>query len=991
MPEAVWPCLVFLLLSVLSPHVSTAQYYSWGPSPASVNWRKIETPAVKLIYPADFEDNARRTLWYLDTVRTRIGFGYSYGAMPSPVVLHTRNMSGNGMAMWAPKRIEMLAAPGASYSEPWLKQLAIHEYRHNVQYNNLRRAGWPSRVLGWLLGEQIAFLPVSQFSIHALEGDAVMAETELSAFGRGLQPSWTMHYRAMGDVGTKNHSGDYWFSGSFRDYVPDHYRLGYQMVRWSYDRFDKFIWDDVARYVSRNPQWIMPMSLGLKKYYGLNETGLFRSTFADLNAWWDSLPGVEDSSERVATPETSYTTYRWPLWLNDTTLVAFKNDFDRYNRIVRVDTATGDEKILAYTGVVSSRPALSDGGGMLWWTEFSSSTLWDEKVNSRLCSYDFAANRKTVHTAGRYNPYSIDGGQIFYPTPMPDGSIAYVSYDYSGRFSIVRGRGRLDFPFDVELTGLAWDDATQRLCFIGLDDGGMFLGEVVSLEGGAGNAVVEKRWRRLTPSRHITVSDLRAGGGKLYFGSIVSGKDEAHCYDLATGTEYRLTESKYGSFQPSPSPGGQTVAVTTYDRGGYHLALQDAAGAVQQQQRTLPIDLVNPPWKRWDLPTMDSMVYTHREAERSKTLFRTKKYRKALGLFRPHSWLPVDFYPPGALQETEITMGLGATVMSQNLLSDTEAWLACGWSGSGGSMLRGGVSYGGLGPVLDVDFIWGGGPQVIYDHARAGIDLDVKRYLGVSTRLSLPMILGSGRWYTTLSPSVEYFYTNGVMLLPDSDVTTASLKRRTTATLMRGVERLSLAVSYGTQTRMTEKEFLPRWGFGMRAGFVMNPTNRNFRNLWSVSLVGRLPGIVRPHSTTLRLAWNEVAGRDGAPFVYRMKEVFPRGAASDFSTRRWASGSVDYQFPVWYPEAGWPSIIYFKRVRLNLFADYARWQDFSGEGRGVDDGGRWRPLFSVGGDVILDVSPMRMPGTTHVSLKLTVAKPSDRRGVFFNFGLEIPL
>ena len=945
-------------LFTLSVSEADAQYYSWGPSPASVKWNKLNNKSVKLIYPRDFEENARRVMWYLDSVRNHIDFGYRHGTMRTPVVIHTRNMIGNGMAMWAPKRMELLAAPGASYSEPWLKQLAIHEYRHNVQFNNLRRS--TNRVLTWFLGEQIAFLGNIQFSMTAIEGDAVMAETELSAFGRGLQPSWTMHYRAMGDVGTKNHSGDYWFSGSFRDYVPDHYRLGYQMVRWSYDHFDKFIWDDIARYVARNPQFIFPMDVGIKKLYDITETELFRRTFADLNAHWDSLPRVEDSSERVVTRETSYTTYQWPLWLNDTTLVAFKSDFDRYNRIVRVDAATGDEKILAYTGAVSSRPVLS-ADGVLWWTEYRSSLLWDEKVNSRLCSYDFATGRKAVH---HYRE------QMFYPTLLPDGGMAHVSYDYSGRFSIVQGGSRLDFPLDIEITGLARDDVTERLYFIGLDDGGMFLGAVSN-----DYELRITNYERLTTSKHISISDLRAAGGKLYFGSIVSGKDEAHCYDLATGTEYRLSESKFGSFQPSPSQDGLRIAQTTYDRHGYHLAVQNAAGAVEQEQRTLPVDLVNPQWKRWNVPKMDSLVYTATEVEKSETELRPKKFRKAFNLFRPHSWLPVNFYPPAAIQEMDITMSLGATVMSQSLLSDATTWLAYGWKPGAGSMLRGGFSYGGLGPVLDVDFTWGGGPQICYSDIPESLGINLKPYFSVSTRLSLPMTVSSGYWYSFLSPSAAYFYTNGLLFIPH----TGELE----GTLTRGVEQVSVGVGYSGQTRMTQKELLPRWGFGAKVAFVTNPTNRDVYNILSASMHAYLPGVVRPHSTTIRLAWHESVGGGKSLYMFRMKEVFPRGAMYDFTPKSWASGSVDYQFPVWYPEAGWPGVIYFKRLRLNVFADYAQWQS-------IQDG-KWRPLWSYGGDIILDMSPVRIPGTTHVSLKFTVAKPSDRKGVFWGFGFEVPL
>ncbi len=947
---------------ILGIGAANAQYYSWGNSPASIKWDKLKTPDIKLIYPATFQENGRRVLWYFDTIRPYVNIGYRLGTMPTPVVLHTENMIGNGMVMWAPKRIELLSAPGSTYSEPWLKQLVIHEYRHNVQYNNLNQS--TMKVLGWILGDQAKFLGPALFGVLLLEGDAVMFETEMSAFGRGLQPSFTMHYRASGDVGDPRYARDYWFCGSFRTFVPDHYRLGYQMVRWSYDYYNEFIYDKLAWFTARNPYYFAPMTVGLRKFYGIRKFGMFEKTFAELNAYWDSLPQVEDSSTKLPTPWTSYTTYQWPLWLDDGTIIAFKKDFDRYNRIVRVDAVTGAEKVLAYTGSVSTRPVLSEG--KLWWTEYRASMLWEEKVNSRLCFYDIASGRKGV---------SGDRRQIFYPAAIPGEGLAYVVYDYTGQYSIVKGlNGReweIEFPFGTEINGLAWDDATQKLYFIGLDDGGMWVGTPTADEDGANNVAGEK-WRRLTPSRHITISDLQARGGKLYFGSIVSGKDEAHCYDLAAGVEYRLTESTYGSFQPFPDASGGRIALTTYDKDGYKLAVQDTALAVEQEQRTLPVNLVNPDWKRWDLPKMDSLVFTPAAEQESETKYRPKRFRKGLHLFDFHSWLPMDLYPMKLIQEMDLSVNLGATAMSQSLLSDAVTWLSYGWSRGGGSSVAGGISYSGLGAVLDVEFTWGGADQVLYTQVPQYTD--IKKYFDITTTLSLPMTVGSGYNYRWLTPSVEYYYTNGLIFRPYEDMPLG--------VLTRGVGRMTSSLTYSQQTRMATKDLLPKWGFTAKAAFVFNPGDRDFKDLYSIYLRGYMPGFVRHHSVTLRADWQQTVGDASRPFMFRMKELFPRGAQYNFAAKRYAAGAIDYQFPIWYPEGGIPSVLYFKRVRLNLFMDYARWQDFTGI---------WSPLYSYGGDIILDVSPVRMPGSSNVAIKFTIAKPSDRSGVWFTAGVNFPI
>lgn len=61
-----------------------------------------------------------------------------------------------------------------------------------------------------------------------------------------------MGYRAMGRVG-RDYKGrrdrrniDKWFCGSYRDYIPDHYELGYQICSYAYARYDENVWDRVG-------------------------------------------------------------------------------------------------------------------------------------------------------------------------------------------------------------------------------------------------------------------------------------------------------------------------------------------------------------------------------------------------------------------------------------------------------------------------------------------------------------------------------------------------------------------------------------------------------------------------------------------------------------------------------------------------------------------------------------------------------------------------
>ena len=309
--------LLALLCALCGAERAAAQYYTWGSDPPQ-KWSAIRTPDVRMIYPDTVAGIARRTLFYIRSVRPDIGYGFRHGPMRIPFVMHPENFQSNGLVMYLPKRVEFLTSPAVdSYSMPWYKQLVAHEYRHAVQYNNLDRG--VIRALSYVLGQQGSTIGLLCMPIWAMEGDAVMSETMHSSFGRGLQPSFSMAYRAMGSVGRDRRNIDRWFCGSYRDYIPDHYELGYQICSYAWERYGENIWDKVAWYGSRNPYVLATTRVALGKFYKTNVIKLFRETFDELERYWDSLPETGDSAVPLtALPEKNHTTYQWPLPLGDT-------------------------------------------------------------------------------------------------------------------------------------------------------------------------------------------------------------------------------------------------------------------------------------------------------------------------------------------------------------------------------------------------------------------------------------------------------------------------------------------------------------------------------------------------------------------------------------------------------------------------------------------------------------------------------------------------
>ncbi len=995
--------ILLFVVTMLCVSTASAQYYSWGADPESMNWKQIKGKKISVIYPDTAAVLGHKLFHYVKAVQPTIDFGFRHGPMKIPFVVHPENAASNGMVMWLPKRVEILSSPAmSSYSMPWLKQLAAHEYRHAVQYNNLNR-GWV-RGFSYLLGQQSTTIGLLFMPLWGLEGDAVISETSMSSFGRGLQPSFTMHYRAMGEKMLARKNSDKWFSGSFREHIPDHYHLGYQVTSYANTKYDENIWDKIVNYSVRHPYVVATTYVAMQKYYSTTTKTLFREAFAELNDYWRPLAEVEDSSTRIPTPkQRSYTTYRYPMPYGKDKVVSFKEDLDIPMALVVTDTKSGREERICYTGSVSTRPTISCG--KIWWTEYRRGMVYQQRVNSRLCYIEPGkSGPRTVH---RYR-------NVQFPTAINGiTSLAWVEYCPNGVYRIVLGdedsrRILATMPDGVELHSLAYDDKTRRLYFIATDDSGMWLGRVND----------DKTISQLTAGAYITLSDLRAKDGVLYFGSIESGKDEVHCYDIASGEEFRISTSKYGSFSPMPTGEGE-VLMTTYDSEGYHLARQkvEKASLAKVAPSRLPQNVVNPSRKVWSTVNLDTVRFDKAVSEKQQKELKARRYSKFTHLFNIHSWAPVS-YDPFALSEGNVNFNLGATVMSQSLLSNTEGMFTWGWNKEEGSVYKGTLRYYGLGVNLGLSATYGG-TQRMYQAYTWVLNPDTEQYelvlpdspkldkfYDITASASLPLYFQSGYRTRYVGISASWNYSNGLVAKVRSManmILEGKISNVAKLGYSEGVHLLQFGIGYQNTTKLAHKDFLPRQGHVISINYALNPANHDFGQLIMTYAKLYLPGVARHHSLSLAGAYQTSFGGFESKVLasnlsFKASLLIPRGFNSgDIMNKHYVATSVNYQLPLWYPEGGISPIIYFKRIRLNLGFDYASFdkQSFVAEnepqpGDVANIVERRKHLFAYGGDLTFDVNFFRMPAAATVALTLSVYKPHGKKGMYVSGGVGLP-
>ena len=983
--------ILLLLCGLLATAEATAQYYSWGVDSPRHRWRQMKSESYRVVYPTTTEDVASRMMYYLGTVKDDINYGYRYPAMSIPFVVHPENFNSNGLVMWMPRRVEFLATPSVnSFATPWVKQLIAHEYRHAVQYNNLNRGVF--KALSYLLGQQSSTISLLVMPLWMMEGDCVMTETEMTTFGRGMQPSFTLPYRAYDDVGDAFKNIDKWFCGSYKDYIPDHYQLGYLLSRHAYNLTGRVLGDGIAELTSRRPYMVISTSWSMNEVIALSETKLFYDTFHTLASHWNKLP-TKQTTTHIPIPEPkSHTIYSHPQVTYDGDIIMLKEDLDRPTAFVRLDSI-GVERHIAYTGNVSTRPALSNMG-RLWWTEYRRSTLFDHEVNSVLCYMDLGEERPR---------YYAEHNNVLYPTPTIGQSLAWVEYTPDGIYTVVANgiaelSERTTLPCGSEIHGMAWDDQTMGLYIIVTDDDGMHIARVV--RGGT---------ERVTRPSYSTLSDLRAKDGKLYFGSISSGLDELHYYDLREGKEYRISQSRYGSFNPMPYDDNRVIA-TSYDRRGYLPVMQRVDNKREVKYRPAPPKILLPEGREWNVVNLDTVRFT--PADNAQIMAQTppKRFNKFGHMFNIHSWAPMSYDPYNIVEENAIAFNLGGTIMSQNILSTTEGFLTYGWNQEEGSVWKGLIRYYGLGLNLWVRGVYGGRQTLhtiyYYDPTTQKVVFpDIPKlghYYSASVGATLPLLMQRGYHTRQLAISTVWNTSNGMKVnVGKIHYENGKISNFEKLGYSEGVRQLTCAITFQDYVRQAHRDFLPPYGFVAQGSYTLNPSSDDMGHL--LVTYGKLytRGFAPHHSLCVEASYQNSFGGFQSKEVlsnlsFSSTRLLPRGWSSrEIVNKHYVATALNYQLPVCYPEMGIRGLIYFKRIRLNA---------------GLDAASFYNPLFhpetgdiiteryhigSYGLDFGFDFNVIAMPEAATISAKFSLYRrmslnPYHGGRFYYSFSVGLP-
>ncbi|MEX0981857.1 MAG: hypothetical protein WD577_10930 [Bacteroidales bacterium] len=921
--------IISLLLILVFPLTGFAQFYEYGQDRGTIRWNQFSTEHFRLIYPVGLDSMAMDFADKLEYFYPHQAAVMEHGHKKMPVVLHNESSFSNGVFVWAPRRLEVFTNPDPNgYPQDWMTQLALHEGRHALQVSKLNQGF--SRFLSFIAGEQAVGAITGFLPLWYLEGDAVDAETRFSYTGRGRLPSFEMGMKAQLLEGDKRYTFSKAMLGSYTDYVPNHYELGYLMVRHGRRTYGNSFWNHMVDHAARRPYLIAPTYFSMKSYGVNSKMELYHAALDQYQSHWEKTfekRKVDSISNWSSTGNRYYTSYRFPQWINDTTVIALKSGPDQIPEFVLVDRE-GDEERVFRPGYMNSG-RFSYGAGKIVWDEWVPDIRWSNRNYSVIRIFDLAQKEiKNLGTRTRYYAPVISGSgdKIAAIEQRTDHTFHLVILNEEGE--MIHSAGA---PDNLFMQHPSWMEQDSALVVTVNDRSGEYLYRY---------SLGKQEWTELFHAGYNDISLPVVHKSTIFFGSTFSGIDNIYQYDLKDESLYRITSSAFGAFESDIHEG--KILYSDYHADGYR-AVSKRLKPDQYIEISDPAKLAYSAEQLDAAPTAKEQEIIEESKYTPEGEYAPGPYRKILHSVNIHSWLPLYFdymNPETALNPEELPVSPGITILSQNLLSTVTGMAAYEYRNNM-HFLHTGARLKGRYPVFDMGLRYGGIQQVYKMNSSDTIPVRPNR-LSFVTNAYVPLRLNTGKFITYLQPLLSHTYTSD--LFPNAD----------RSAYESGIHRLMYRLYFSSYLRMGKMDVLPRLGVSARAGYRHAPFNRyNFGNQRIFGMTVYLPGLLKHQSVMLNLSTQK---QEAERYLYTNDIELPRGYQDIVGLETKMAG-IDYNFPIVYPDLSIEPLVYIKRIRGNLWGDYLQGKDIliQDPEPALDN----RNYYSYGVDLLFDFHVLR--------------------------------
>ena len=888
--------LFFLFFSLLAYSFLFSQQF--GGNPPTTKWQQINTDSARIIFPAGMDSQANRVAAIVHYMAQHKPVSLGDQLKKINIVLQNQTVIPNGYVQLGPYRSEFFLTPEMNNfgqgSVSWTDQLALHEYRHVQQFNNFNNG--LSKVMKTLFGEEGFALAINaSIPDWFYEGDAVFNETVLSKQGRGRIPLFLNSYPSIWQAG-KKYSWMKLRNGSLKDYVPNHYNLGYLLVNYGREKFGTDFWAKVTKDASAFKGLFYPFQVAIKKHAGVNYKTFRKDAFAHYQK---DVQRVSVSRNDFLLPVKSnyVTSYYFPYSGGDDSLLYLKASY-RHRPAFYIKDKNGEHRLKVRD--ISIDEQFSYRNGKIVYSAFENNPRWGWLDYSVIKLLDIqTGQQKTLTKRTRY----------FTPDVSADGSkVVAVQVGTNGKSELhilnVQDGKILQRIHSTEIslfTDPKFIDDNSIVSAVRLKDGRMTL---AAAEIATGTTI------RLTPPSFNVVGYPSVSKGMIYFTATYEGNDDVFALRMSDKKIFKISSGPMGNYYVNAGNGKITWSAFTAE--GYQL------------QQVAEKDIV---WNEIGAATAERLTEKFAVSSASETgdillgtvperNFAVSNYKKRTRLLNFHSWRP--YYEDPIFTFSLYGENVLNTLQTElyYLYNENEKTSAVGF----------GSVYGAMFPYLNL------GSELTFNREDViGNRLRVWNQLDSRIGLSVPLSYTKGQTFRNFTISSFYVLRNEFNkgFYKDSLGNTS-------------FSYLSHAISWSQQVQRAVQHIYPRFAYSVSSSYrhaITKYEGSQFNG--NVSLY--IPGLLSTHNLLLTGSWQERDTLSQVSFANRFS--YSRGYSGRYFSRMWRL-SANYHFPLIYPDWGFGNILYLQRIRANAFYDFTKVYS--------RDKSQTRDQRSVGGEVFID-------------------------------------
>jgi hypothetical protein len=851
----------------------------FGGNPPYTRWKQIDTDTARIIFPAGTDSQANRVASIIHYLAKEKPVSLGNRIQKISIVLQNQTTIANGYVQLGPFRSEFFLTPPMNNFEEggigWADQLSVHEYRHVQQFNNFNNG--LSSVMKVLFGQDGYALAINaSVPDWFYEGDAVYNETILTNQGRGRLPLFLNAFPSLWQAG-KKYSWMKLRNGSFKDYVPGHYPLGYLLVNYGREKYGEEFWTKVTTDATAFKSLFYPFQKAVERYSGVDFKKFREEAF---NFYKEKVARVSATRDEFifSVNKEQVVNYYFPYQVGEDALVYLKTSL-RQRPAFYIKDKQGEHKIKVRD--ISQDQQFSCRNGKIVYAAFENDSRWGWQNYGVIKLLDIRSRiQQTLTHKTKY----------FTPDITEDGKkIAAVNAATSGKSEIHildANTGNVLQTYQSPEVNLFTDPKfisnDSLVTPVRVQDGQMTMMLLNLTSGG---------FERLIPQSFNVIGYPCFDNGFVFFTASYAGNDDIFTLHLADRKIYRITDGPLGNYYVNAS--GNKITWSVFTAEGYQLKQVNRSDIRLDASR-----IINPGPPKEKFSVNSSNEYGDiLSGKVSFKNFPSTRYKKSTRLFNFHSWRP--YY-----EDPVFTFSL----YGENILNtmQTEAYYLYNQNERTNAVGINAI-YGNLFPYLNI------GTEYTFNR-KAGMGNKLRQWNQLDSKIgfSIPLNYTSGTTYKSFNLSGFYVLRNEF----NRDFFKDSLGNTS-------FSYLSHSISWTQQIQNAVQHIYPRLAYSLFSG-IRHPISRYSGYQFYGSAAFYLPGILSTHSLVLNGAFQQ---RDTSRLIFSTRIANARGYADYYGTnagsRIWRL-SANYHLPLFYPDWGFGNILYLQRFRTNIFYDWQR-------------------------------------------------------------------